>query len=304
MIVVAVVTYRRIGHLEALLPLLVDQAKRCSVTTEVLVVDNDPNAEARPVVMELEGSVRYVHEPQPGISAARNRALDEASGARAVIFIDDDERPGADWLATLVNHWRGTAAVAIKGPTLFTFETTLSAWLTAGGFFEPARMPTGTQVLDGGAGNMLLNLNWINNHGLRFDNDFGLSGGEDTLFTRQIVKLGGVIEWNDEAFDYEMVPASRATPKWVLRRSLRQGNTWARVALRLSETPAERLSFRLRLVCGGLTRLVVGSMRTGMGMIMWSKLHQARGLRTASRGVGFLLGACGRVHYEYGRGKD
>ena len=63
----------------------------------VLVVDNDPAAGARDAVESFAPrsagvSVRYVHEPQPGISAARNRALAEAA-SRLLVFIDDDERP-------------------------------------------------------------------------------------------------------------------------------------------------------------------------------------------------------------------
>src|SRR3954469_16278179 len=70
-VVVAVLTYRRTDRLAGLLPQLVQQA--AAVGAAVLVVDNDPEASARPVA--AGSPVRYVHEPRPGIAAARNRAL-------------------------------------------------------------------------------------------------------------------------------------------------------------------------------------------------------------------------------------
>jgi glycosyltransferase involved in cell wall biosynthesis len=73
-LVVAVLTYRRPGELAEVLPLLAAQAGSSRARADVLVVDNDPDAGAADLVraVGLPG-VRYVHEPEPGIAAARNR---------------------------------------------------------------------------------------------------------------------------------------------------------------------------------------------------------------------------------------
>ena len=66
-------------YLTELLPMLVQQAAgEVGQDTSVLVVDNDPEAGARETCTGYHPAVRYVHEPRPGIAAARSRALREA----------------------------------------------------------------------------------------------------------------------------------------------------------------------------------------------------------------------------------
>ncbi|WP_424348206.1 glycosyltransferase family 2 protein [Kocuria sp. CH-021] len=301
MVVVAVLTYRRQRDLEALLPLLVDQVSRACYPSQVLVVDNDPDGQARATVTAVDGPVRYIHEPEPGIAAARNRALDESRGARAVVFIDDDERPGPDWLDTLVSHWRRSGATAVVGPVVSSFDMPLPIWVASGDFFRRRRLPTGTRVDVAATNNLLLDLNWVDRQGLRFDVAFGLSGGEDTLFTRQLARLGGTMEWNDQALVTDVVPVARSTRGWVLQRALSSGNTWSRVSLELAESGGERLRHRVVLVGRGTLRLVVGTARAGWGTAVGRMDHQAKGARTVARGLGLVLGACGYVHSEYKR---
>ena len=94
-----------------------------NLPTTVLVIDNDPEASARPIVERLAGTlrpglVRYVHEPKPGIAAARNRALREAASSALLVFIDDDEVPSERWLEQLVDLQRSSGAAAVVGPVI------------------------------------------------------------------------------------------------------------------------------------------------------------------------------------------
>jgi cellulose synthase/poly-beta-1,6-N-acetylglucosamine synthase-like glycosyltransferase len=81
-----------------------DQLRRCvrglleldHPSYEVIIVDNR-RAGAEPV--ELPG-VRIVHEPRPGISAARNRGLMAADG-EIVAFTDDDVEVDPRWLRAI-----------------------------------------------------------------------------------------------------------------------------------------------------------------------------------------------------------
>ena len=77
---VGILTFRRPDGLRESLPRLLEQVRQVP-GAELLVIDNDDVPSAQGIVAEREAAgdpVRYVHEPDPGIVSARNRALDEA----------------------------------------------------------------------------------------------------------------------------------------------------------------------------------------------------------------------------------
>lgn len=302
-VVIAVLTFKRPDDIARIIPLLIEQAVSITPPASVLVVDNDPDGGAREDVAQASGGsdlVRYVHEPTPGIAAARNKALEEAGGARYLVFIDDDETPSPNWLRLLMTTLRDTGAQAVVGSVVSDYEIPLTDWVKAGRFFDRRRLPTGTDVSVAATNNLLLDVNWVNSIGLRFDNHFGVTGGSDTLFTRQLHVAGGRMVWNDEAEVIDRVPAKRTHAKWVLQRAYRSGNGWSRVSLYMAGSGAH-IGLRARLVGRGLIRLVGGSTRALLGLLTRDMTHQAKGLRTACRGAGLLLGALGQHYSEYRR---
>ena len=82
---------------------------------ELLIIDNAP---ADNSTMELvhqvareDARVRYVREPRPGLSAARNRGLREARG-EFVAFTDDDVRVDPLWVDAILRGFRRRADIA------------------------------------------------------------------------------------------------------------------------------------------------------------------------------------------------
>lgn len=298
---IAVLTYRRPNDLADLLPILQTQIEGVAGEVDILVVDNDPHAGARTQVMTeaRHAPIRYVHEPSPGIAAARNRALDETV-ADLLVFIDDDERPTAAWLNTLLATYERYRPVAVVGAVVSRYDTPPSRWVQAGRFFDRRRLPTGTPVTEAATNNLLIDLAWVRARGLRFDGRFGLSGGSDSLFTRQVHALGGLMTWCDEAVVIDVVPASRVTRSWVLRRAYRIGNASSRVRLDAA-TPGRRLALRVALLARGSARLLAGSARCAAGFLTGQLVHRARGMRTVARGAGMLSGSLGATFSEYSR---
>lgn len=134
--------------------------------------------------------------------------------------------------------------------------------------------------------NLLLHLPQIRAMSLESDERFGLSGGSDTLLTRQLVKKGGTMRWCDEAVVMDRVPAERLTRDWVLRRALRSGNSAARVSLEMERKAGPQLAARGSSFVSGVVRVAAGTVRLLAGTVARSQAHRARGLRTAARGVG------------------
>ena len=250
-------------------------------------------------------AVRYVVEPSPGVSAVRNRALDETAGRALLVFIDDDEEPEAGWLRGLLSTRRDTGAAAVAGLVVPDYEAEPGPWLRAGGFFDRQSWPTGTRRPVAATNNLLLDLGAVRAAGLRFDEAFGATGGEDALFTRSLVAAGGEIVWCDEARVRDRVPAARLERAWVLRRRRSHAATAVRVELALAG-PGAHPGIRVRALAGGCARVLAGLGRMALGGLGAGSgrglVHRARGARLVARGSGMAAAAVGRgAHREYGR---
>jgi succinoglycan biosynthesis protein ExoM len=307
-ITVAVPTYKRPVELRAVLPLVLAQIRAMAgesdggFVADLLVVDNDPEGSGAAVVAEFAApDVRCVAEPTPGIAAVRNRAIEEAAGARLLAFIDDDERPMAAWLSALVDTWERSGAAAVSGRIVPAYAGEPGPWIRAGGFFVRRSLPTGTDIAVAATGNILLDLDQVRRHGVRFDSALGLGGGEDTLFSRTLARAGGRLVWCNESVAIDHVPPERMTRRWVLTRAYSHGNAAVLTELRLTAHRSGRLQLRLRWVGRGLVRIAGGGARWGWGVLRGSLQHQARGLRAACRGAGMVGAGCGVVYQEYAR---
>jgi succinoglycan biosynthesis protein ExoM len=308
-VTVAVLTYRRPEHLATVLPLLVAQLDDVD-GAQLLVVDNDAAGSAAAVVDPVRaaegGRVRYVIEPRPGIPSARNRALAECGDRDLLAFIDDDEQPAPGWLAALVAAQERYGAAAVAGPVVSSFDRPPDPWVEAGGLFERRHLRhlrTGDHMAEAATNNLLLDLRVLRRLDLRFATDIGMSAGEDNILTRAVTDGGGTIVWCADALVTEVVPAHRATRRWVLERHLSSGNVLAMTTLRTVHGRRRRVAVRLRLGVGGAGRLVLGAVRWAFGAVAGSLVHQARGARSVSRGAGLMAGSVGWTYQAYRRPK-
>lgn len=300
-VTLSTLTFRRPDDIAATLPLLVGQARAVPHDVEVLVVDNDTVDSARGAVEGFAPEVRYVHEPRPGIAAARNRVLAETEDRDVVVFFDDDERPVEQWLSLLLGLYTTRRPAGVVGPVVSVYSQEPDPWIAAGRYFERLRHPTGTPVRVAATNNLLLDRRFLRDRGIAFDERFGLTGGSDTMLTRRITDAGGVLLWCDEAVVTDVVPASRLTREWVTRRAFRSANGGIRVELELAGSPAGRAAVRTRSVARGLARGVGGLGQWLVGAATGRLAPRARGVRTMARGSGMVAGAFGYVYAEYSR---
>jgi GT2 family glycosyltransferase len=92
---------------------------------EIVVVDNAPSSDATKLAIQVEfgndSRVRYIREPRPGLSCARNRGLAEAT-ADIVAFTDDDVRVDPWWLHGLIRGFGASSDVACVTGLVATAE--------------------------------------------------------------------------------------------------------------------------------------------------------------------------------------
>jgi glycosyltransferase involved in cell wall biosynthesis len=310
-LVVAMATFHREHVLTDLMPRLLAQGPRAIEATglafdyQLLIVDNDPAGGARDVVAaNRDPRVRYVVEPRPGVANARNRALAEAADKDLLVFIDDDETPHDDWLANLLTTYLEYAPDAVAGPVYPLFEGPVDVWTQTAGLYDQARrtrLRTGQVIPRAGTGNLMLDLRTIRRLGLRFDDRFGLSGGEDSVFTGQLTQAGGRIVWCAEARADHQVPADRTNREHSLQRCRSLANSGVRANIALAEPGRARVheSLKWGVTCSG--SLVKGSAQALVGRLRGSDSMRAAGEVRAAGGLGGLAGLIRVTAHPYGR---
>lgn len=244
LVAIAVCTYRRREPLAQTLAGLARLTFRAASQPDlrVIVADNEGDPRIGDVVAAFAARSGFradcIIEPRRGIAHARNACLDAVPDtADFLAFIDDDEIPAAHWLDALLATQRASDAAVVCGPVLPDFERTPPRWVTDGGFFRQPRRPAGgretpadgDEVPDAGTGNVLIRMADVRQIGLRFDEAFGLTGGEDALFFRRLRAAGGKIVWSPQARVTERVPSARAGFRYLAREYFRCGNVRATI---------------------------------------------------------------------------
>jgi succinoglycan biosynthesis protein ExoM len=226
-ITVCVCTYRRSELLESLLIQLVEQETQGLFTYSIVVVDNDLLQSARQVVKNvaerISVAISYHVEPRRNIALARNKALEQIEGD-FVAFIDDDEFPVNDWLFKLLKTCLETEVDGVLGPVVPAYQVEPPAWVKKGRLYDRPRHKTGTLIewTEGRTGNLLFRRALLDGNTAVFRPQFG-SGGEDRDLFRRWTDAGRRFAWCDEAVAYEIVPALRWKPSFLIRRALLRG---------------------------------------------------------------------------------
>lgn len=313
-VVVGMATFRRPELLGALLPKVLEQIDAASsadgsgATYRAVVVDNDPEQSARETALSGgDARVHYAPEPRPGLSNARNRLLDEAQDADVLVLIDDDEAPRPGWLTLMLRAHLEYEADAVRGPVHSVFEGGEDPWVAASGYFLGTRhdgVPTGTVLRRAATGNILLDMETVRAFGLRFDERFGLTGGEDSLFTGQLTAAGGRIVHCAEAIVDEMVPRERNTRSFILERRRAQSATHVRVDQILAGSHRERVRGWLRWVVIGAGQVIKGAGSALIGRLTGNLRLRAQGESRVASGLGVLGGCVGMVSAPYARGRS
>ncbi len=261
----------------------------CGLRVAIAIADNDATPSAKDRVDAIAAThplpITYLHAPEANISIARNALLDHAraTGARLLVYLDDDETVEPAWLAHLVAVWtagqQATArSGAVLGPVRAHYRPGAPGWMDRARAHDtlPVRGKDGA-ITSGYTCNTLIDLADPAARGLRFDPARGRSGGEDSAFFADLLRAGGRIAFAADAIAHETVPDARARLGWLLRRRYRMGQTHAsliaRDRSRAGRMGAAGMAAAKALACGGLA--VLGAARPAWRnrQIMRAALH-------------------------------
>jgi len=177
-----------------------------------------------------------LHEPRPGLSRARNRALAEYGDDEVLAFVDDDALAGPGWLAAMRAAWsRASPNVGcIGGPIRPRFEGERPGWLSD-------RLLPVLTTLDYGADARDLDPFVTTVYGANisfragplrdvggFDPGLGHGGrptgfGEEDDAERALARAGFLVRYEPGPWVEHVIPARRTRPVAFLRRRLEYG---------------------------------------------------------------------------------
>ena len=284
-------TYKRPDSLARALA-SVEKEKVAGLNIEIIIADNDPKASARSFmeqkIKNSSANIIYIHVPEPGVSNARNSALDTARG-RYILFLDDDMEATSPWAQSMVNAAEKFGAALVFGPVNAVMPDPNNQ------FFENMRplFSREDQGEDGviergiGTGNCFIDRKKAKLPTPVFSVALNQTGGEDDVLFRELEKQDISIAWTRAAVTLEHVPESRATLKYVWRRNFAFGQTpthdaaekgllgWPHVIYWMGVGLAQILIYGLRF---GISKIrnrpesvfYLGRLGQGFGKVFWA----------------------------------
>jgi glycosyltransferase involved in cell wall biosynthesis len=208
---------------------------------EVLVIDNGSSDETGAVAESFADALplRVAHEPKPGLSRARNRAVAEARG-RYLLWTDDDVRVDRTWLEA---YWaafqRHPDGAVFGGKILPVLEEPVTPWFRA----YAKRLQAVLAHRDPGTDPSPLTLGgelpYGANYAVRaaeqrtrlYDPELGVTpdhhrSGEETAVITALLTAGHRGYWAPDAMVSHLIGPERQAEDYVLSYYAGQGETW------------------------------------------------------------------------------
>jgi len=195
---------------------------------QLVIVDNDPAGSAARVAATAKAIARcdvvYIHEPQPGVSNARNAGFAAATG-RYIAFLDDDEIASVGWLEALLDTARTLDATVVFGPLRGEALDVSGIRADLAHRLYSRIGPAQDCRLDKpfGCGNSLIDRDAFEIADRPFDPRMNASGGEDDVFFALLARQGARFAWSARAVGIETVDATRTGWRYLLARSFAFG---------------------------------------------------------------------------------
>lgn len=229
-------THNRADYLPRAIQSLVDQTLNAD-QYEIIVVDNastDGTVAVVDAIAHWPHVIRYCHEPQLGLSHARNHGYHQARG-QYVAYLDDDAIASPDWLAAILAAWHISSPQVglMGGKVLPIWEGDRPPWLRAQllpylSVLDLASTPVTLNAQQYVVGaNMTLPKALLAEIG-GFQVGLGRRGknllsDEEFLLKQQLEVRGYVTRYQPSLVVHHHIPRERLQQRWFLKRFFWQG---------------------------------------------------------------------------------
>lgn len=238
-ICIGVPTRDRPELLKNLLHSLSELSTEPQIETIVAIVENGPLRTLDSIITDFSNrcravSVVYDLEPRLGIAVARNRLMQIAiqQASDYLVFVDDDEVVDKNWLVQLVktaidNRLDLTGGpVRLLGPPADASPWQETVWASLARrsqrVEDRARNRSGSGQINKTVivtNNWLGRLKFLEANNLRFDEQLGFSGGEDTKLYHAAVAQGARTGWASGAVVHEQLGVKRLSFRYQFIRA-------------------------------------------------------------------------------------
>jgi glycosyltransferase involved in cell wall biosynthesis len=247
---IIICTYNRCDSLRRTLDSLAALQSPPDVCYELLVVDNNSSDGTRVVVESYTSKflcpVRYMFEPTPGLSHARNTALRLAHG-EILAWTDDDVLVDPDWLAAIHAAFSDSQVACIGGKVLPLWAVPPPPWLSPKNYAAIVAIDLGDEpiVLQSDrivGANFAVRAEMFRRYG-SFRPDFGatptnVGSAEDLEFVSRLISGGEKVLYQPDMVVQHQVPKSRMIASYHFRRHYDEGK---HDAMTMGQHPARSL---------------------------------------------------------------
>ncbi|MFS3135432.1 glycosyltransferase family 2 protein [Gluconacetobacter sacchari] len=264
---IVVPCYDRLNLLTRTIQACLSQQVDAPISWEIVVADNHPDRLAAPVVSAFDSTIplRHIAAGDRNIAEARNLGVKAARGA-FIAFVDDDEAPEPGWLMAHYRCLARTGADASFGAISPIFEGgSPPGWDPQGRYYSTDfGLPDGTTIeplkwfpprpRGVSTANVMLKRSSCFSGDKPFDEDFGRTGGEDTLLLLRLAQAGRRFVWCVGAEVVEFNEAGRQSFRYMCRRVQRSSRHSAEVRMAIS---SHKLLTRMSVYFIALSQLSV-----------------------------------------------
>ncbi|MGE0267445.1 MAG: glycosyltransferase [Candidatus Omnitrophota bacterium] len=129
---VCISTYNRSSSLKRTIESLLKQERLEGIHLEIMIIDHNCTDNTRDMVHGFIANsgmdIKYLFEPKPSLSEARNRAIRD-SGGEIIAFTDDDVIVDQLWVCSIARAFRETGCDALSGKILPVYPENTPDWI-------------------------------------------------------------------------------------------------------------------------------------------------------------------------------